>query len=164
MKTLVLTTALAFGFVVPVLSPAVAGDQVALSLGVEPGQYSQAELARLKGAKDAGEWDQVAALKAMFDSDVVSTQSVDDQIARNLGVEPGQYSQAELARIKGAKDAGEHDQVAALKSMFDGDTVSTQSAGVTQGQRQMAARAGIDPETHTLKQTVDAWLGTLSDG
>ena len=45
----------------------------------------------------------------------------------HLGVAPGQYSLNELARIKAAQDAGEPDQVDALKALFDGSGASSQS-------------------------------------
>ncbi|MBL9060670.1 MAG: hypothetical protein JNK88_11685 [Mangrovicoccus sp.] len=163
MKHLVLTTAVALGLA----APAFAADQIAGHLNVAPGQYSQTELARLKAAQNAGDAEQVAALKVLFDGTGVSTQSVGvepghAQLAANLGLDPNAYTTAELARIKAARNDGDGAQVAALESLYAGETVSTQSAGVNGGQRQLAARAGVDPETTSLQETVDAWFGRLS--
>ena len=162
MKRLVLTTAVALGLAVP----AFAADQIAGHLNVAPGAYSQTELARLKAAQNAGDPEQVAALKALFDGTAVSTQSVGvepghAQLAANLGLDPNAYTTAELVRIKAAR--GDEEQVAALESLYAGDSVSTQSGGVNGGQRQLAARAGVDPEPTSLTDTVDAWFDRLSD-
>jgi len=168
MKRLVLTTAIVLGLA----APALADDQIARNLGVEPGQYSQSELARLKAvqdSKDSGEYDRFAALERKFAGDAVSTQSVgvepgEAQLAANLGLDPNDFTLAELVRIKAAKNAGEYDEVAQYISMYAGETVSTQSAGGNGGQRQIAARAGIDPDTHSLTETVIAYTDRLSDG
>lgn len=164
MKRLVLTTAVALGLAVP----AFAADQIAGHLNVAPGAYSQTELARLKAAQNAGDAEQVAALKALFDGTAVSTQSVGvepghAQLAANLGLDPNAYTTAELVRIKAARSEGDGEQVAALESLYAGDSVSTQSGGVNGGQRQLAARAGVDPETTSLQETVDAWFDRLSN-
>ena len=162
MKRLVLTTALALAVAAPVL----ASEQLAGNLGVAPGTYSLSELAR-KAAQNAGEQDQVDALKALFDGNGVSTQSVGvepghAQLAGNLGLDPNLYTPVELARINAAKNAGDNAQVAKLEAMYAGEPVSTQSAGINGGQRQLAARAGVDPETTSLQDTVEAWFGRLS--
>ena len=163
MKRLVLTTALALGLAAPVL----ASYQLAGNLGVAPGTYSLSEMARIKAAQNAGEQDQVEALKALFDGNGVSTQSVGvepghAQLAGNLGLDPNLYTPVELARINAAKNAGDNAQVAKLEALYAGEPVSTQSAGINGGQRQLAARAGVDPETTSLQDTVEAWFGRLS--
>jgi hypothetical protein len=105
MKRIILTTALALA----VAAPAFANDQLARSLGVEPGAFTTAELATIKGLRDAGvskDRETADVVAGLFSRGVVSTQSVGisaghAQIAANLGLDPNVYSLAELATIKG---------------------------------------------------------------
>ncbi len=122
MKRLALTTA----FIIAAAAPAFANDQLARSLGLEPGVYSPAELAQIKGAIENRETDNsfhVQQLIGRGNSGVVSTQSVggagNAQLARSLGLEPGVYSDAELARIKGVAENRETDNAFHLKSVIE---------------------------------------------
>lgn len=165
MKTIALTTALLLGLA----APALASDQLARNIGVEPGVYSLSELARLKGAKDskeAGESDRFAALKKMFDSEVVSTQSAGvtaghAQLAGHAGVDPADYSVAEIVMLRSAVRDGDE---ARTRFVTGGaDSVSTQSGGINGGQRQLAANAGIDAEAYSLQETAAAWFDAHTD-
>jgi len=82
-------------------SVAMASDQLARQLGVEPGVYTNAQLAVIKAAQE--EDDSLALKWAMGQTDiVVSTQSIggggrmDEQLARTVGADPADHSTAEL--------------------------------------------------------------------
>ena len=99
-------------------APAVANDQLARSLGVEPGVYSVSELAQLKTAIEENN-DQRVDLITGGTGEVLSTQSPagdfgagqSDQLARSLGVEPGVYSLSELAQLKTAMEENDHQRI-----------------------------------------------------
>ncbi len=104
MMHIILTSALALA----IAAPAFAGDQLARNLGLEPGAYSNAELATIKGVREGAsnsDADTAASLEVLYADDVISTQSVQgssgNQLARFLGVDPADYSPAELAVLKG---------------------------------------------------------------
>jgi hypothetical protein len=104
MKRIILTSALALA----IAAPAFAGDQLARNLGLEPGVYTTAELATIKGIREGAngtDASTAAALETLYEGGVVSTQSVPgsaaEQLARFLGVNAADYSLAELAVLKG---------------------------------------------------------------
>lgn len=107
MKLFALTTAL----VVAATAPALANDQLARSLGVEPGLLTTAQLVQVKASVDNANDNRVAKeLIERFTSGDVSTMSTGisaghAQLAANLGLDPAEYSLAELAGIKGSYDS-----------------------------------------------------------
>jgi hypothetical protein len=100
MTRIALTSAL----VLALAAPAVAGSQLERTLGVEPGAYTFAELAAIKGSFDSDTGYRVPERDG-----VVSTQSVASgakaQLAASLGVSAADYTFAELAAIKGSFDS-----------------------------------------------------------
>lgn len=165
MKTLILTATLALA----AAAPALASDQLARHLGVAPGTYSLTEMARMKAVKDntgPGESDRIAALKAMFGRDAVSSQSAGitpghAMLAANAGVDPQDYSVAEIVMLRDAIRDGDE---ARIRFLQRGNAVmSTQSAGITPGHRQLAANAGVDPAAHSLQETARIWVETHTD-
>lgn len=82
-----------------------ASDQLALSIGVEPGQFTISQLAQLQAAMADDNQSQFDFLLESFTSG--SAQISGDagvQLARSLGVEPGRYTLSQLAAMKGAQD------------------------------------------------------------
>lgn len=89
-------------------APAMANDQLAMSLGFEPGKYTTSELAALSLAD--GRDDRWLKREILSDgADIISTQSPmagypggmnpgKVQLARGLGLDPADYTTAELAR------------------------------------------------------------------
>ena len=151
MQRLILTAALALGTALP----AAANDQLARSLGVEPGAYTTSELARLKTATEENDHQRIDLITG-GGSDVVSTQSVgvgagQAQLARSLDVEPGAYSLAELAQLKTAMEENDEQRIDFITD-GGGDVVSTQSVRVRYGQDQIAASLGVDAEDYTAAE------------
>ena len=98
MTRIALTSALA----IAIAAPAFADTQLERQLGVEPGVYTSAELAAIKGSYDSD-----TGYNFPVRGGVVSTQSVGisaghAQLAAQLGLDANNYSVTELAAIKGA--------------------------------------------------------------
>lgn len=154
MKRLALTTA----FIIAAAAPAFANDQLARSLGLEPGVYSSAELAQIKGALENRETDNSFHVQQLIDrgnGGVVSTQSIasaaNDQLARSAGVEPGVFTTAEIAEIKGAVENRESDNSFHVGQLIEGGNsgvVSTQNVGGA-GNAQLARSLGLEPGVYS---------------
>ena len=149
MKTLVLSTTIAMSLG----TSAFATEQLARSLGVEPGTYTTAELVQMKfSAED----EDGKRLRTFVDRsmDIVSTQSVGIsagviQLAASLGVDPADYTLDELVQLHTA-DAS--DDRWRARSIINGGTelISTQSIDSVSGKQQLAANLGVDPATSSV--------------
>jgi hypothetical protein len=156
MKRIILTSALALA----IAAPAFASDQLARNLGVEPGVYTTAELATIKGIREGAVGTDAAtasALEDLFAQGIVSTQSVGSighaQLAANLGLD-GDYTTAELATIKGIREGAAGTDVAtadALEGLLSGGVVSTQSTGGSAA-NQLAAFLGVNAADYSLAE------------
>lgn len=151
MKRFALTTAIALGLA----APAFANDQLAASLGVEPGVYSTAELVTLRTAMEDGN-EALANFILDGGSETVSTQSFGisaghQQLADALGVDAADYSVAELVTLR---DAIENDNEARVNFILSGgsETVSTQSFGTSADQ--FAASIGVDAADFSAAQLI----------
>jgi hypothetical protein len=158
MRTIVITAALALAVAVP----ASASDQLARSLGLEPGEFTTAELATIKGLTDAGDSTdrkEASVYQSLLANGLVSTQSVagagDAQLAANLGLDADRYSTAELATIKGLVEQRSTDDSFAISDLVrqgSEGVVSTQSVGSSAAKEQLAAFLGVDPEGNNLAE------------
>lgn len=159
MKKLALTTALAFA----IAAPAMADTQLARTLGVDPGAFSIAELATIKGLIESGDQADRQAAEAILQAGgagVVSTQSVADtaatrQLAAGIGGDVSGLSLADLATVRGlleSDDAGDRATAEAIISRAGSGVVSTQSVGDTAATRQLAAFLGLDASEVSLAE------------
>lgn len=144
---LALTTAL----ILSAAAPAFASDQLARSLGLEAGVFTTSQLVQLKAAYDGadegnGHFD---TLVERFSSDAVSTSNGitegQRQIAEQVGVNPADYTLAELVAIRNSYEDGEY----TIPST--GDVVST-SNGISAGHAQLAAKLGVDAADYTVAE------------
>lgn len=137
MKRLALTTALLAGLA----APALASDQLALGLGVEPGAYTTAELIDLRQAREDQD-------EARIDF-ILSGQSSADAARLNVsGIE------AAAAR---AEEEGDYRQAAYLRGRIEDGAVSMSSRGVADapsGAAATVASAGIDTNGLTAGEVV----------
>ena len=155
MKRIILTSALALA----IAAPAFASDQLARNLGLEPGAYTSAELATIKGIREAAtntDAATAAALEGLYGNGVVSTQSVagtaNAQLAANLGLS-GDYTTAELATIKGVREGGSTTDAATADSFVTtGGVVSTQSVENSSAKAQLARFLGVDPANYSMAE------------
>lgn len=155
MKRIILTSAIALA----IAAPAFANDQLARNLGLEPGVYTTAELATIKGVREAAtNTDSLtaASLEGLFGNGVVSTQSVagsaNAQLAANLGLS-GDYTTAELAVIKGIREGATNaDAVTADAYVNAGGVVSTQSVENSAAKSQLARFFGVDAADYSTSE------------
>ena len=160
MKTLVLSAAIFVGYAVQ----ASASDQLALSLGVEPGAYSLNELAQLKAAMDS---DDQARIRAILNgSEAISTQSLGitpghQQLAASIDVDPNDFSTAEIVAIRAAI---EDDDATRARFLMNGDAVvSTRSFGFSAGHEQIARSLGVNPADYTLAELTEMKADSYDD-
>ena len=149
MNRILLTTALAL----TLAGPALASDQLARSLGVEPGVYSTSELIALRSALEN---DEQAAARAILSRDVTKG-AVDSpaQLAASVGVDDS-YSLADVAALRSAESDDEQAAVNFIREsggVTKGVTTSTKS-GVSAGQAQLAASLGVNPTEYSLSELV----------
>jgi hypothetical protein len=155
MKRAILTSVLALA----IAAPAFASDQLARNLGLEPGVYTTAELATIKGVREAAsntDAATAASLEGLFGNGVVSTQSVagsaNAQLAANLGLD-GTYTTADLAVIKGIRESSTTTDVATADALVNaGGVVSTQSVENSAAKSQLAAFFGVDAADYSMSE------------
>ncbi|WP_208351350.1 hypothetical protein [Pseudaestuariivita rosea] len=132
-----------------IAAPAFANNNLARSVGVEPGVYTLNELAAIKAARES---DDVIGFGNRV-SEVVSTQSIGTsagqaQLAASLGVDASDYTLGELAALKSAHETdGENFRV----NVGPNEVISTQS-GISAGHRQLAASLGLDANDYSLSE------------
>ncbi|WP_172332110.1 hypothetical protein [Mangrovicoccus sp. HB161399] len=123
-----------------------ASDQLARSLGVEAGTYSNAQLVQLRNALEDGD-----SQKADFilNGQATAAANAGDQLARSLNVEPGAYTTAELVSLKGAI---ENDDATRVSYVINGREVASRNASADASDSQLARALGAsgDHDTATL--------------
>ncbi len=148
MKRFILTTAMTVALAVP----AAANDQLAMSLGVEPGEYTLSELVQLQTAMEEGDQKKIDFIMAGGGTTVpesaVSPAQI--QLATELNVDPANFSYAELVQLRQARLTGDIQEEGFILS-GENDIISTQSF-VSPGQAQIAASLGLDPTEYTLAE------------
>lgn len=138
-------------------------DQLASSLGVEPGKYSLSQLARLKALR-GDDYDQYQIKEIVenpekaqsnlrtghrnaFDSNSPGWNN----LALSLGVEPGRYSPQQLVALKSAKVDNDQSRIAFITS---GGHPETGTSEVSAGAVQLALSLGLEPGLYSLNQLV----------
>ncbi len=159
MKLFALTTAL----VVAASAPAFANDQLARSLGIEPGALTRSQLAQVKASIENDDDNRIAReLAERFSAGEVSTMSTGisaghSQLAARFGVDPQAFSVAELASLKALVDNDDDNRAvkAEIAQVRDGGIVSTMSTGVSAGHAQLAANLGLDAADYSFAELVN---------
>lgn len=146
MKTFALA-AIAAVAAASVAAPAVANDQLARTLGVEPGAYSTVELIQLRQAVE--EQDSSRINYILSDAAEVTGTTPNPQFARSVDA-PG----ASISDIQVILSALEENDSDRARFQAGGDVVSTQSFGVTAGQRQLAATLGVDAAAYSVAELI----------
>jgi hypothetical protein len=161
MKLFALTTAVALGLA----APALANDQLARSLGVEPGVLTTAQLTEIKATADNS--DDNRAAKALIErytsGGVTSTASVDasgasDQFAASFGIDGG-LSASQIATIVGLTDNDDDNRaregfIERINNGGNGGVVSTMSTGISAGHQQLAAQLGLEASEYSVAELV----------
>ncbi len=159
MKLFALTTAL----VVAASAPAFANDQLARSLGIEPGALTTSQLAQVKASIDNDNDNRISReLAERFSAGEVSTMSTGisaghAQLAARFGVDPQAFSVSELAAINGLVDHDDDNRAveAAIAKVISGGVVSTMSTGISAGHAQLAANLGLDASNYSFAELVN---------
>lgn len=133
-----------------------AGDvQLALSAGVQPGEYTRAELINIIEARKQN--DDTRLNYFLSGSNRASDVSLNapglDQLARSAGVEPGIYTADELQRIIKAKSDG-NDEIVRFIVSGENRKAANPAEVVTPGEAQLAALVGVDPAQYTLAELI----------
>jgi hypothetical protein len=129
-----------------------AGDvQLALSAGVEPGQYSRTEMIKIIEAREDGE---TTRLNYFLSGANRGTEVLGGaQLAAAAGVEAGRFSANELQRLIIAQEEGDTTEVRFILS-GDSRIEANPAEVVTPGEAQLAAAIGVDPAQYTLAELV----------
>lgn len=133
-----------------------AGDvQLALSAGVQPGEYSRAELINIIEARKEGEANRLNYYLsgANRSSGAVIGNAGVDQLAASAGVEAGQFTANELQRL--IKARADQDTTTE-RFILSGDSrkAANPAEVVTPGEAQLAALIGVDPAQYTLAELI----------
>ena len=135
----------------------VADTQAALAEGVQPGQYTAAEVQAINDARtenDAAKLNYYLTGANRAEANAAATIG-SAQLAAIAGVAPGHYTVAELQQIIDAKKDNDAARLNFILSGANrGGPVGT--SDVTPGKAQLAAIAGLDPATHTVAELVAA--------
>ncbi|MBC2837468.1 hypothetical protein [Paragemmobacter straminiformis] len=131
-----------------------AGDaQLALTAGVQPGEYSRAELINIL---DAQRENDATRLNFYLSGANRTTNAADPaavaQIAASAGVQGGDYSVAELQRLIDARSEGDAATVDFIVNRAG--KAANAAEVVTPGEAQLAAVIGVDPAQYTLAQLI----------
>ncbi|URF49229.1 hypothetical protein M8007_21975 (plasmid) [Dinoroseobacter shibae] len=149
MKSVALSSIVIVAMAFPALSDSEHMGQLEKTIGVEHGEFSSGELARIKGSYDS---DTGFNLPAQHERDLSSqstlSQRAKAQLAAAIGVDPRDYTFAELAAIKGSYDS-ENGYRIPLKNE---SIVSTQSNHNTAAKEQLASSLGVDATKFSLSE------------
>lgn len=133
-----------------------AGDvQLALTAGVQPGEYSRAELINIIEARKANEDTRVDYY--LSGSNRASSSDLNApglaQLARSAGVEPGIYTANELQLLLRAQSENDEETI---RFILSGDNRKSANPAevVTPGKAQLASALGVNPADYTLAELI----------
>jgi hypothetical protein len=132
------------------------GDvQLALSAGVQPGEYSRAELINIIEARQEGETTRLNFFLSGANRAEAAGLNSEGlvQLSAAAGVAPGQFTAAELQRLIQAKADGDTTEARFILS-GDNRKEANPAEVVTPGEAQLAAAIGVDPAQYTLSELI----------
>ena len=146
-----------FAFTIAASSPALANDQLANSLGVEPGALSTAEMLQLKGAIEDDNTILENYIRSNAGSSGWSSRNslAHAQLAASLGVDHNEFSTAELVALRNARDDSDAYRANAIrKHSVANQPVSSSNGAVSVGRAQLADSWHVDVNDYTLPELV----------
>jgi hypothetical protein len=136
-------------------------DQLALSLGVQPGSLTLSELVQLDTAVRDDDQSAIKFILSKANGTVTRTQSFDGtanageaQLAAQAGVQPGALSTSDMIALTEAKRTNDDEAAKFILSGSNNNGAASNSGVVTPGKAQLAAALGVDPAAYT---TADLW-------
>ena len=140
-------------------------DQLAYSLGVEPGAYSLSQLVRLKSlrSEDSNQFligeildhpegtssDLRTHHRTAPDPDLPGWRN----LALSLGVEPGRFSPQDLVELKSAMEQNDRTRVDFILSSKSSDDRANRSR-MSSGSAQLARSVGVEPGLYSTEQLI----------
>ncbi|MFM2354718.1 MAG: hypothetical protein RLZZ528_454 [Pseudomonadota bacterium] len=145
-------------------------DQLALSLGVQPGALTASELSQLQSAvndDDQARIDFILARAAgkVSRADTAGTAYVSAgkaQIAAQVGVDAAAFSTNDLIRLQDALRSGDEETVAFILNGSDNGDVTTDRGVVTPGKAQLAASLGLNAAEYTTAELSALYLDSIN--
>ena len=132
--------------------PALASDSLARSVGVEPGQYTTAQLVALKSAQADDDHSRIRQIMAEARAGGFSGATDLDQVAAAIDAEG--LSPAQTVALKAAEDEDDHDTIFRLRN---GDVAEGGASFSTRGASapaQLSASVGVEPGTLSTSELV----------
>jgi hypothetical protein len=150
-RTLTVTLA-ATALAAALAGPAFASDSLARSVGVEPGQFTNAQLVALKSAHADDDHSRIRQIMAEAQAGGFSGAIDFGQVSAAIGAEG--LSPAQTVALKAAQDEDDHDAIFRLRNggaVESGARVSTRGAVAP---AQLSASVGVEPGTLTTAELV----------
>lgn len=153
MSRFALTSALLLALTAPAFADGKA--QLAGPLGVNPADYTLAQLIQLGNAVRDNDAAEIAFVKDQASGRIVSSQGTvspgQAMQAAILGVNPADFTPAQLIRLETAVRENDTQEIAFVKAQAEGKIVSTQGT-ISPGLAMQAAILGVDPAKYTASQ------------
>jgi hypothetical protein len=144
-------------------------EQLARIAGVSAEGFTQAQLVRLIDAQRDNDQEEVNFILSQNGvasradtTGAISTSQGADQLSALAGVEPGQFTNAELTRLIEAKRTNDDETVAFILSGANRET----RGGIgeaSQGKAQLAASLGVNPADYTLAELSTLYLDSIDN-
>lgn len=153
MTNRIATAAAAIALLAGAAAPAFASDQLALSLGVEPGAYTTAQLIDLRAAREDRDQAKVNYILSQRDAAAarVSTSgrmpAADVQRSAIAGVAPGSLDSAALTQLRAAREEGDRTTAAYILSGSPSSPDAREAA-----KARLASVLRVDPADYSLAE------------
>lgn len=136
-------------------------EQLARSLGVDPADYTMMELGQLKCRLESADSDAerrrlLESVKGYGEVPQEPSSASKEQLARQAGVDPDDFTTAELVYLLHLAEANDCSFADVARYAHSSETLSPTSAAV---KAQLAQSVGVEPGEYTLMELVKMKLG-----
>ena len=146
------TTLAATALAAALAGPAFASDSLARSVGVEPGQYTTAQLVALKNAKADDDHSRIRRIMAEAQAGGFPVASDLGQVSASIGAEG--LSAGQIVALKAAQDEDDHDAIFRLRNGGAVETGARVSSRGASAPAQLSASVGVEPGTLSRAELV----------
>ena len=144
-------------------------DQLALSLGVQPGALTASELSQLQSAVNDDDQDRVQFILNRAAGKVTRADTSDAgfvnagkaQIAAQVGVDAAAFSTNDLIRLQDAIRSNDREEVAFILNGSNNGDVTNDRGTVTPGKAQLAASLGLNAAEYTTAELSKLYLDSI---